>query len=150
MDCYYSATYSLPNPDGQRRRFATVIKASPTSIEAVVRARNLGETDYIDSRPFRRLSPEDAASLAEQVEEHGVTPETMHRACFVGFLALKSGVRGVEEILGDTGLIHEMAHHLDLGEVGSCIASREELASMARRIERAIPGYPSGGVRFRP
>ena len=42
------------------------------------------------------------------------------------------------EILGDVGLIHEIAHDIDGGEP---LQSREWLAELTRRIERAIPGY---------
>ena len=66
-------------------------------------------------------------------------------ACFVGFLALKAGVASIEEVLGDCGLIHEIAHQMDLGsgdKVGNPWATTEDIKAMARRIEQAIPGHP--------
>ena len=71
-------------------------------------------------------------------------------ACFVGFLALKSGMSSIEEVLGDVGLIHEIAHNIDIGEGNPCIATRAAVVRMAHRIERAIPGYPLTPSMFRP
>ena len=65
-------------------------------------------------------------------------------SCFVGFLALRSGAASVEEVLGDFGLIHEIAHNMHIGEGNSRIASRIKIVRMARRIEQAIPGHPYG------
>ena len=70
------------------------------------------------------------------------TAGALHMACFVGFLALKSGVTTVEDVLGDFGLIHEIAHNMDIGEGDPCVATRSEVVRMARKIEQAIPGHP--------
>ena len=86
--------------------------------------------------------PPGSKPLADIIETDGFTAEVIHMACFVGFLALKSGVVSIEDVLGDVGLIHEIAHNMDIGEGDPCIASRAEVMGMARRIERAIPGYP--------
>ena len=82
--------------------------------------------------------------MADIIEADGFTAEALHMACFVGFMALKSGVASIEEVLGDVGLLHEIAHNMDIGEGDTCIASRAEVVRMARRIERAIPGHPYG------
>ena len=36
-------------------------------------------------------------------------------ACFVGFVAINSGIPTAEEILADRGLIHEIAQNLEIG-----------------------------------
>ena len=82
-------------------------------------------------------------SLADMLARDGCTADTLHYACFVGMLALSSGTTTVMEILGDHGLIHEIVHWiLWPEEEGSVLVEKEELVKMARRIERAIPGYP--------
>ena len=59
-------------------------------------------------------------------------------------------VVNIEDVLGDVGLIHEIAHNLDIGEGDPCIASRAEVVRMASSIEWAIPGYPLTPSTFRP
>ena len=76
------------------------------------------------------------------IEAEGFTPDTIHYACYVGFLALKCGSASIEDILGDCGLIHEMSHNMAFGEGEACIADRNQVVRMARKIEQAIPGYP--------
>ena len=138
---YYSRNYFLVDVTGRRRRFGTTIKASPDTIAEIVAARNIGEVpereDPILCKRFSERMP-----LADRIETKGFTAESLHMACFVGFLALKSEVASVEEIMGDVGLVHEIAHNLDCGEGAACIATRAEVVEMARRIARAIPGYP--------
>lgn len=138
---YYSLNYSLLDPGGDRRRFVTTVAAAQGKIDEIAAARNIGEgPDPMDPMPCNR--PPGDRSLADLIETEGFTAETLHMACFVGFLALKSGAANVEDVLGDVGLIHEIAHNMHFGEGGACIASRTEVVRMARQIERAIPGYP--------
>ena len=87
------------------------------------------------------------------IASDGCTAAALHLACFVGFLALKSGSATIEEVLGDTGLIHEMVHRMcsvDEDDDYPFIVSQEELADMAHRIERTIPGYPFTPNMYRP
>ena len=137
---FYSLEYSLADPNGQLHRFGTIVEGTPDTIAAVMEARNIGETGHREFTPSS--NPPDDRSLADLIQAEGCTPGTLHMACFVGFLALKSGAAGVDEVLGDTGLIHEIAHHLHFGEDEPCLARLEEIAGMAHRIEQAIPGYP--------
>ncbi len=65
----------------------------------------------------------------------------LHGACWLGFLALSSGRASVAEILGDEGLIHRLAHHA-AGDPYSPSRQRQEIARLAKDIERRIPGWP--------
>lgn len=148
-ELYYSLNYFLRDAGGQRRRFDTIVKSTPETIDEIIATRNIGEVpEPRDSVPCKR--PPGSKPLADLIETEGFTAEVLHMACFVGFLALKSGVVNIEDVLGDIGLIHEIAHNMDIGEGESCIASREEVVRIARRIERAIPGYPLTPSTFRP
>ena len=147
-DLFYSLDYHLCDPDGQRRRFASQVRATPETVEAVIAARNLGEFGSKTTLPFN--APPKDWCLAKMIEADGFAPHVLHMACFVGFVAIKSGVATVEDILGDCGLVHEIAHNLDIGEGEPLIATRANLVEMARRIERAIPGYPLTPSTFRP
>ena len=124
-------------------RFGTTVKAPPERIDEIVAARNIGEvTEPGDPMPCKR--PPDDKSLADLIDTNGFTVGALHMACFVGFVALKSGAASIEEVLGDVGLIHEIAHNMHIGEGNLCIASRGEVVRMAHRLERAIPGHPYG------
>lgn len=37
-------------------------------------------------------------------------PEILHTACFLSLFALNAGTASIEDILGDEGVIHELAH----------------------------------------
>ena len=142
-ELYYSRDYFLRDAGGRRRRFSATVKATPETVNEIVAARNIGEvSEPRDPMPCKR-PPEDK-SLADIIEAEGFSAQDLHMACFVGFLALKSGVASIEDVLGDVGLIHEIAHNLAFGEGVPCIENRAKVVRMARRIERAIPGYPYG------
>ncbi len=51
-------------------------------------------------------NPSDGRSLADLIHAEGCTTlGTLRMACFVGLLAPKSGAAGIDEVLGDAGLI---------------------------------------------
>ena len=88
--------------------------------------------------------PPNSESPADLVETEGFTVEVLHMACFVGFLAFKSGVVSIEEVPGERGMAHDTALNMDLGEGNPCLTSRTEVVRMTRQIERVTPGYPYG------
>lgn len=55
----------------------------------------------------------------------------VHALCYLGQIALASGVATTQEVLGDQGFIHEYAHRV----------SRRALAKRVSEIERRVPGY---------
>ena len=141
MKKYFSREYTLVDINGQSHRFSSKIEATDETIGSVLQARNIGEQkERFDPLPSDRRPHE--KSLSSLIKEQGFTSTALHMACFVGFVALKSGTASPEEILGDTGLIHEIAHNMELGEGAVCIATRRDVVRMARKIERAIPGNP--------
>lgn len=99
----------------------------------IARLRNLNET-VIGQKPLN-LCPYRPPS--EWLKKRRPNPtDVFHSLCWMGHLALKSGVATVDEILGDQGLIHEYAH------MRSGIAGRRnKLIEMAQNIERRIPGF---------
>jgi len=65
--------------------------------------------------------------------------DVFHALCWLGHLALKSGVATADELLGDNGLIHEYAHMRSWG--GRTGLRRRDLIAKAREIEGRIPGF---------
>lgn len=87
-------------------------------------------------------------SLGGMIRHQGFTPEVMHFACYLGYLALAFEVATPEEILGDYGLVHECAHGLSIGRTitddestvgGSpCSHTTSELANLADDIQARV------------
>lgn len=145
---YFYLEYRVPDLRGWKvePRFPSCVEATSETVDEIIAARGLSES--MGCMPSSR--PPREKSLADLILSHGATTQVMHYACYIGFLAIKSGGVTVEEVLGDCGLVHEIAHHLDFGEGSPGLTTREELAGMAYKIEQAIPGYPYRSVRFRP
>ncbi len=152
-ELYFRKEYALTDEDGQRHRFPSCIRATENTIDEIVEMRGgfeVPEQHLVGGRieysgPSTR--PPREPSLAEKLEVEGFTLDTLHMACFVGFLALKANAASVEDVLGDCGLIHEIVHNMAFGEGEPCIAGRRQIVRMARRIEQAIPGHPYAGPR---
>ncbi len=74
-------------------------------------------------------------AVAPMLRAKGLTGETMHACCLLGFVALKSGVATIDEVLGDYGLVHEAAHALHIGEPDH---TAETVAGLADDLEKRI------------
>ena len=53
--------------------------------------------------------------LGRIIREDGPTDKAFHAACYLAFLALSLVVATVSEVLGDYGLLHELAHGVERG-----------------------------------
>lgn len=59
------------------------------------------------------LNPPD--DLGAMIRDAGPNDAAFHAACYLGFLALSLEVASVREVLGDYGLLHELAHGVQKG-----------------------------------
>ena len=90
--------------------------------------------------PFRL---HEVLGVSGSIQRDGVTTQTLHGACLLGFVALKTEQASVDEVLGDYGLVHEMAHILDFGpSVTPGAASVDDVVAMAERLERRLAEIP--------
>ena len=135
---YYPRQYEVASIDKGRHRFPSCVLTTPDTLAGIIDARGLGEIGCSSALGHR---PPVDRSLACSLQEDGVTYNTLHMAAFVAFVALSAVVAKVEDVLGDKDLLHEMIHHFAIPNE-PLIASIDDLVKMARRIERAIPGYP--------
>lgn len=86
------------------------------------------------------FDPRDLAGLPAAILQDPTGAGTMHGACFLGFALLKAELATVDEILGDYGLVHELAHIRELGpSVTPVAASVEQLAAFAQRLLERLP-----------
>lgn len=84
--------------------------------------------------------------LASEWAEDGDWREAMHAACYLGFIAMKAGRCEIEELLGDGGIIHNLAHlNLKPSEVslqgGIADRIKKELPKQLRNLESRTPGF---------
>lgn len=105
-------------------------------------ARGLGE------RPGAWLADEidpTASELAREVFAQRARPiDLAHAVTWLSFLATSSGVCGVHETLGDTGVLHQAIHDLDALERAPNEDHSERVDHLVRllqSIEGQIPGY---------
>ena len=93
------------------------------------------------------VRPRDLTGLGPRLRKDGVTPDTLHGACFISFVALQAGLATPEEVLGDYGLVHECAHVACFGPACSPgAATVEDLARMAEELERRIASVPLADI----
>lgn len=108
--------------------------------EKAAKERKLGEvidSAGISDPPFL---------LASEWAEAGDWREAMHAACYLGFIAMKAGRCEIEELLGDGGIIHNLAHlnlkpsELNIqGEIVGRI--KAALPKQLRNLESRVPGF---------
>ena len=80
----------------------------------------------------------DISGIGCDIRENGITNDTLHGACFLGFLALKSNVATVDEILGDYGFVHEMIHLMCFGEEHKITQSVKNMANIADELRDRV------------
>jgi len=64
--------------------------------------------------------------------------EALHEACFLSYLAMKAGAMDVDDVLGDKGVLHEMAHLLHLSNKK---IDAQEFCGQLAHLRSIIPGY---------
>lgn len=76
--------------------------------------------------------------------------QAVHEATFLGFVGLTSGALTVREVMGDRGLIHEIAHFMEFQDAGDPIegfeATYERLMTLAKDFETRVPGWPRQAI----
>ena len=80
------------------------------------------------------------------IREEGLTDDTLHAVCFIGFAALKTEQATVDEVLGDFGLVHEAVHLRLGGPHTPAAATVEELADLAESIEGRLRQLPMSDI----
>ena len=78
-------------------------------------------------------------SLATCIRAAPTGGATLHLAAHISHLLLRHGLADADELLGDYGLLHELAHFHDLGPATTgCAATVESLAAMAHILQERL------------
>jgi len=71
------------------------------------------------------------------LSQRSPTLEVVHGTVFVGWLASKAGVADSQQMLSDTGLIHELIHYMQYGPINY---PKKELIKRMKALEEKVPG----------
>lgn len=133
--CRYRVTDHLDSGRKEQLTYGSYVWA-PSYAEARRRViqRNIGE-EVSSPYPFKS-KPHSLPSELLSAKRVRWT-KVQHAVCWLGWLAVKQGIRSVDQLLSDTGLLHELAHRADLNSG----PSKRELAQALRRLEREVVGF---------
>ena len=145
--CFDSEKFIYSEYPIDKSWFPSFFVSSPRNINEIVTQRSIGECSYEDEKGrnapgMTSLGCKDVfyKRLSDRLSgKSDIDMEDVHAACFLSFVALKSGVATVEETLGDKGLVHEMVHKI-LYPTEPILMDKEELTEIARNFEEKIPG----------
>ena len=104
---------------------------------AVARRRGIGEKLSKVAVPLE--TPVPPSVLFSRRNRRRRSGEIAHALAWLSWLALSSGAASLEEVLGDTGVVHQAAHHLHFGRTAGS-PSLAWIVEGLRRLERRVPG----------
>jgi len=84
-----------------------ILGNSIKQIKHISNLRNIGEK--IETKLQHINTIEDYSNLSDKAFLENL-PVITHLACYLSFIALKSKTISIEEVVGDEGIIHELAH----------------------------------------
>lgn len=110
-------------------------------------ARRLAEKRRLGERVVGRAGrtqpydyPSDVVRKSRRLPSKKI--EAIHAVCFLCFVAVRSGVVHVVDVLGDQGLLHDTIHLMEFGRTTNpLIVDPKKLIAKIREIERATPGF---------
>jgi len=103
--------------------------------QAIDIAEKRGIGERVRCERGSRAAPYERASTIlkkKRMERRKYELIVLHALCFLGMLALASGVSPIQEVLGDDGFLHDYCHKS---------SSRADLIEKVEFIERRVPGY---------
>jgi len=141
--CLVPTVYQVEAPEFKsgKTTFPALVAVRPgEDLEDILKRRKLGEQQ--DGTPFlpgQEKSPLNGDRwLSDKLASQGaVKAEDIHAACFLAFLALSADVATPEQVVGDTGIIHDLIHEL----CAPPSSGMRTIIKNVQRIECAIPGY---------
>lgn len=114
---------------GTQKYGADIMAYTLKEAERVAGERNIGETVIGNGAQSydgygRRISIEELNPDFKKLNDYEFLielPRIIHSACFLSYIAFKSGKISIEELIGDNGILHELIHLLN----GSHVTKRE-------------------------
>lgn len=152
---WWPTSYELPRSNLIRtqppdRIITTIWADTPQQARRITKARKMGEQavspmDSI-SMLIAKASRAPGPTLPSEWFEKGDIPQALHAACWLGMVGLASGKAAWQDLLGDGGVIHALAH-LNMGaqddpdnaDLEKLI--RRNLGDRLRKLEKQIPGF---------
>lgn len=138
MKCYL-AKFTLPNGGPS---YSEIWATSKAEAEQVSRARGMGPCT-LATTPRKEFRP----SVLAKLPGGWARPDVLHSLCYLGFLGARHGLVTAEQLVGDDGPLHELAHYLS----GPNMRGGKMLAHLEQRVrwlESVIPGMPPTNARL--
>lgn len=108
----------------------------------LARRRGIGEKVISDGMKSKAFYPFPSELFRKRKLTKRDALAAIHGTTFLAFIAMKSGRAEINEVLGDTGFLHEAIHVLQFGRFGqSSSKPRREFADVILRWERIVPGF---------
>lgn len=134
MPIYYTEYVLSSSLHGPIWYTAFVEARSVDELHRLIDLRNIGERSQ--ERP---LTTRHNYRLVGLIRARRFT-EAVHEATFLSFVGLSAGTLTLPETVGDEGLVHELAHEVDIYD-GTEKRVRQ-LVALARKLEKRVPGHP--------
>jgi hypothetical protein len=113
---------------------------------SIAKRRRLGER-ILGQSP--RCYSDPLSSILFRRRNYGEKADLIHSLTWLGFIAAKSGAATLDELWGDTGVIHQAVHYLQFGtETGETVTAGWVYEAL-RRLERRVPGLVEIPQRLR-
>lgn len=138
MHCYL-AKFTLPNGS---QSFSEIWAESKDRAEEIATARGMGPCTKA-SGPRKEFRP----SVLSNLPGGWGRPDVLHSIAYLGFLAGRHGLISVEDLVGDDGPIHELAHYLS-GPKMRGGKMKDHLETRVKWLESIIPGMPPANEKL--
>jgi hypothetical protein len=104
--------------------------------EDMIVARNIGEAIVFVLGTKKRPEPTASEMFRKRTMTKRQALQAIHGVTFLAYLAMRSLATPPQDVVGDTGFLHEALHSLLSGE-----PRRAELIATLQFYERRVPGY---------
>ena len=136
MNCYL-AKFSLPNGKISYREIWASTKAEAAAIAS--------DADMGPITGTAKARKEFRPSILATLRGNWFRPDVLHSLCYIGFLAARHRLVSAEDLVGDDGPLHELAHYLS-GPNMRGSKMHAHLESRVRWLEELVPGMPSKSI----
>lgn len=141
MKCYL-AKFALPDSYGGFS-YSAIWAESKARAAKIAAERGMGPVSA--AGPQKEFRPSVLATLPGG----WARPDVLHSICYLGFLAGRHGLVSAEQLVGDDGPLHELAHFLSMGEKVRHGKMRQHLEARVAWLESIVPGMPPPGISLK-
>jgi len=128
----------------------TIVAKNQKDAENIIKKRKMGESIFWFemSNPGKNDAKYPSKLLKEYIEgKLKDTTKVYHGLCWLGYVALKSKVVDVNEVLGDHGFIHSFIHYMEFSKDKTwkhISPNLKDILNHVIEVEEKTPGFYRG------